>query len=169
MGESRREGGRNLEKIAQEIIELLCMKSLTIATVESATGGLIASLLTDVPGSSDAFIGSIVSYSNGIKVNVVGVKAGAIEKYGAVSSQVARQMASGGRKVLGVDICVADTGIAGPAGATPTKPVGLFYIGLSHSGGTFARKHLLHGNRAENKMGTALAALGWVREWLDKA
>jgi len=158
-----------MEKIAQEIVELLCMKGITLGTVESATGGLIANLLTDVPGSSDAFIGSIVSYSNDIKIKVVGVKAETIEKYGAVSHQVARQMAAGGRKVLGVDLCVADTGIAGPAGATPTKPVGLFYIGLSHAGGTFSRKHLFNGNRAENKMSAALAALEWVRDWLERA
>ncbi len=158
-----------MEKIAQEIVHLLCMKGITLGTVESATGGLIANLLTDVPGSSDAFIGSIVSYSNDIKIKVVGVKAETIEKYGAVSHQVARQMAAGGRKVLGVDLCVADTGIAGPAGATPTKPVGLFYIGSSHAGGTFSRKHLFSGNRTENKMSAALAALEWVREWLERA
>jgi nicotinamide mononucleotide (NMN) deamidase PncC len=72
-------------------------------------------------------------------------------------------MATGGRKLLGVDICVADTGIAGPGGAKPGKPVGLFYIALAHAGGTFTRKHLFHGTRDENKLAAALAALGWVR------
>jgi nicotinamide-nucleotide amidase len=156
-----------MKNIAQEIVNLLREKHLTLAVVESATGGLISHLITNVPGSSDVYLGSITSYSNDVKIKVVGVKAETIEKYGAVSPQVARQMAAGGRKVLGADICVADTGIAGPTGATPNKPVGLFYIGLSHKGGTLSRKHLFNGTREENKMFTALAALGWVREWVE--
>jgi nicotinamide-nucleotide amidase len=157
-----------MENIAQELVNLLREKRLTLGVVESATGGLISHLITNVPGASDVYLGSITSYSNDVKIRVVGVKAATIEKYGAVSAQVARQMAAGGRKVLGVDICVADTGIAGPAGATPGKPVGLFYFGLSHAGGTFSRKHLFNGTREENKMSAAVAALGWVREWLSK-
>ncbi len=156
----------NMENVAQEIVNLLREKGLTLGVVESATGGLISHLITNVPGASDVYLGSITSYSNDVKIRVVGVKAATIEKYGAVSPQVARQMAAGGRKVLGVDICVADTGIAGPAGATPNKPVGLFYIGLSHAGGINSRKHLFNGTREENKMFTALAALRWVREWV---
>jgi nicotinamide-nucleotide amidase len=154
-----------METLAQEIVNLLREKHLTLAVVESATGGLISHLITNVPGASDVYLGSITSYSNDVKINVVGVKAETIKKYGAVSAQVAKQMAAGGRKVLGADICVADTGIAGPTGATPDKPVGLFYIGLSHAGGTFSRKHLFKGTREENKMSAALAALEWVRAW----
>ena len=157
-----------MENIAQELVNLLREKRLTLGVVESATGGLISHLITNVPGASDVYLGSITSYSNDVKIRVVGVKAATIEKYGAVSAQVARQMAAGGRKVLGVDICVADTGIAGPTGATPTKPVGLFYIGLSHAGGINSRKHLFTGTREENKLSAALAALGWVGEWLSK-
>jgi len=76
-------------------------------------------------------------------------------------------MASGGRRVLNADICVADTGIAGPAGATPEKPVGLFYIGLSHKDGTFSRKHIFTGDREANKRHAAEAALSWVKEYLE--
>ena len=155
-----------METLAKEIVVLLRKKHLTLGVVESATGGLISNLITNVPGASDVYLGSITSYSNDVKIKVVGVKAETIKKYGAVSAQVARQMAAGGRKVLGADICVADTGIAGPTGATPNKPVGLFFIGLSHAGGTFSRKHLFKGTREENKMSAALAALGWVREWV---
>jgi len=155
-----------METLAADIVRLLRTKGLTLAVVESATGGLISHLITNVPGSSDVYLGSITSYSNDVKIKVVGVKAETIAKYGAVSAQVARQMAAGGRKVLGADICVADTGIAGPTGATPSKPVGLFYIGLSHIGGTFSRKYLFKGTREENKMFTALAALSWVMEYL---
>ena len=102
-----------------EIIAIMREKKLTLGTVESATGGLIAHLITNIPGSSDVFQGSIVSYSNEIKMKIVGVKKTTLEKYGAVSSPVAAEMAAGGRKTLGVDICVADTGIAGPGGAPP--------------------------------------------------
>ena len=90
-----------------------------------------------------------------------------LAKYGAVSSQVAEEMAAGGRKLLNVDICVADTGIAGPTGATPGKPVGLFYIGLSAASGTFSRKHVFTGTREQNKLAAAQTALGWVKEYLE--
>lgn len=118
--------------IEQDIGNLLRQKGLTLGVVESATGGLISHLITNVPGSSDYYQGSVTAYSNEAKIKVVGVKEDTINKYGAVSSQVAEEMAQGGRKILSADICLADTGIAGPGGATPGKPVGLFYIGLSH-------------------------------------
>lgn len=156
-----------MENPAPEIVDLLCKKGLTLGVVESATGGLISHLITAVPGCSAVYQGSITSYSNEVKISVVGVKAATIEKHGAVSAPVARQMAAGGRRVLGVDICVADTGIAGPTGGRPGKPVGLFYLGLSHAGGAFTRRHIFHGTRDENRMSAALAALGWVREWLE--
>jgi len=134
--------------------------------VESATGGLISHLITNVPGSSDYYRGSVTAYSNETKMRVVGVKAATLEKYGAVSPQVAEEIALGGRKVLAVDICLADTGIAGPGGETQGKPVGLFYLGLAHNGGAFSRRHEFHGNREQNKRSAAEAALGWLREYL---
>ncbi|MBN1189354.1 MAG: nicotinamide-nucleotide amidohydrolase family protein [Dehalococcoidales bacterium] len=141
---------------------------LTLGVVESATGGLISEVITGIPGSSDYYQGSITSYSNEIKMRLAGVKRETLEKYGAVSAKVAEEMAGGGRKVLGVDICVADTGIAGPTGATPGKPVGLFYLGLSHRDGTFNRKHIFRGDREQNREQAAAAALEWVREYLDE-
>ena len=157
-----------MNDIAAEIIDNLRDRKLTLGTVESATGGLIAHLLTGIPGSSDVFRGSIVSYSNEIKMNLVSVKKSTLAKYGAVSSQVAAEMAAGGRKTLGVDICVADTGIAGPGGATAGKPVGLFYLGLSTKKGTVTKKHLFSGSRDENKQQAAQEALLWVRDYLNK-
>jgi len=157
-----------MNDIAAEIIDILRERKLTLGTVESATGGLIAHLLTGIPGSSDVFRGSIVSYSNEIKMNLVSVKKSTLAKYGAVSSQVAAEMAAGGRKTLGVDICVADTGIAGPGGATAGKPVGLFYLGLSTKKGTVTKKHLFSGSRDENKQQAAQEALLWVRDYLNK-
>ena len=152
---------------AEEIINIMREKKLTLGTVESATGGLIAHLITNVPGSSDVFLGSIISYSNDVKRKIIGVRELTLKEYGAVSPQVAMAMAKGGRKVLGVDICVADTGIAGPGGATPRKPVGQFYLGLAHQDGTFSRKYLFTGTRAENKQQAAQAALMWVKEYLE--
>jgi nicotinamide-nucleotide amidase len=156
-----------MDNTAAEIINIMREKKLTLGTAESATGGLIAHMITNVPGSSDVFQGSIVCYSNQIKIKIVGVKEATLQESGAVSGQVARAMAKRGRKVLGVDICVADTGIAGPGGATPGKPVGLFYLGLSHKDGTFTQKHIFKGTREENKQQAARTALMRVREYLD--
>ena len=156
-----------MDNTAVEIINIMREKKLTLGTVESATGGLIAYMITNIPGSSDVFRGSIISYSNEIKIKIVGVKEATLQESGAVSGQVARAMAKRGRKVLGVDICVADTGIAGPGGATPGKPVGLFYLGLSHKDGTFTQKHIFKGTREENKQQASQTALMRVREYLD--
>ncbi|MFC2011030.1 CinA family protein [Chloroflexota bacterium] len=152
--------------IEQDMGYLLRQKGLTLGVVESATGGLISHLITNTSGSSDYYKGSVTAYSNEVKIKVVGVKEDTINKYGAVSSQVAEEMAQGGRKVLAADICLADTGIAGPGGATPGKPVGLFYIGLSHQARTYNQKHNFQSDREQNKRSAAEAALGWLKEYL---
>ena len=155
-----------MTSLEQEVGNLLCQRGLTLGVVESATGGLISHLITNVPGSSDYYKGSITAYSNKVKIKVVGVKEDTINKYGAVSHQVAEEMAQGGRRILASDICLADTGIAGPSGATPEKPLGLFYIGLSHQAGTFSQKHNFRGSREQNKHSAAKAALSWLKEYL---
>jgi len=141
-------------------------KLLTIGTVESATGGRIADRITDVLGSSDYFKGSVVAYSNEVKTNVLRVKKETIENYGAVSSQIAIEMAQGGRKLLEVDVCVSDTGIAGPSGGSPEKPVGLFYIGLASEQESLSQKHIFSGNREKNKRDAAEAALDMLKQHL---
>ena len=141
-------------------------KGLTLAAVESATGGLISHLITGLPGSSEFFRGAVVSYGNEVKTGVIGVRADTIYEYGAVSPQVAREMAAGGRELLGADICIADTGIAGPGGATESKPVGLFYLGLASAEGVFSRRHVFSGDREANRRQTAEAALTWLNEYL---
>jgi len=156
-----------MASLEQEIGSLLRRKGLTLGVVESATGGLISHRLTNVPGSSDYYKGSVTAYSNEAKVKVVGVKEETINQYGAVSYQVAEEMAEEGRKVLAVDICLTDTGIAGPSGATSGKPVGLFYLGLSYQGGTYSRKHNFQGDREQNKLDAAEAALSWLKEYLE--
>ena len=151
---------------AQELGNLLREKGLTLGMVESATGGLISHLITNVSGSSDYYKGSVTAYSTEVKSEVVGVKKDTINEYGAVSCQVAEEMAQGGRKLLDVDICLADTGIAGPGGDTQEKTVGLFYIGLSHKTVTKSRKHNFRGSRGQNKQRAAEAALTWLKEYL---
>ena len=155
-----------MDSAAKEIGILLQKHHLTLGTVESATGGLIAHLITQVAGSSDYYKGSIVSYTNQVKTGLVGVKPETLDQYGAVSSQVAEQMADRGRSVLGVDVCISDTGIAGPTGATISKPLGLFYLGLASKEGTFNRKHIFTGNRQQNQEMAAQAALNWLKEYL---
>ncbi len=155
-----------MANLEQEVGNLLRQKGLTLGVVESATGGLISHLITNVSGSSDYYKGSVTAYSNEAKIKVVGVEEATINKYGAVSYQVVEEMAQGGRKILATDICLADTGIAGPGGVTPGKPVGLFYIGLSHQAGTHSQKHNFQGNREQNKRRAAEAALTWLKEYL---
>ena len=155
-----------MNDLGQEIGLLLRQKGMTLGVVESATGGLISHLITGAPGSSEYYRGSITAYSNQVKIGVVGVKEETISRYGAVSPQVVEEMAAGGLRVLDVDICLADTGIAGPGGETQDKPVGLFYIGLSHRAVNYSREHNFPGNRQQNKMDATNAALNWLKEYL---
>ncbi len=155
-----------MASLENEVGNLLRQKGLSLGVVESATGGLISYLITNVPGSSDYYKGSITAYSNEVKIKIASVREDTINQYGAVSYQVAGEMAQGGRRALAVDICLADTGIAGPGGATPGKPLGLFYIGLSHQTGTYSRKHNFQGDREQNKQDAAEAALSWLKEYL---
>jgi nicotinamide-nucleotide amidase len=143
--------------------------TLTIGTVESATGGRIGDRITNVPGSSTYYMGSIIAYCNDVKTDIVGVKTKTIEAYGAVSPETAKEMAEGGRKLLKTDICLSDTGIAGPGGDTSEKPVGLFYIGLSIKDNTIVKKHYFHGSREENKQEATDAVLKLLKEFLSKS
>ncbi|HHO57113.1 MAG TPA: CinA family protein [Thermoplasmatales archaeon] len=151
----------------ERIASLLKEKGLWIATAESCTGGLIAHKLTNVPGSSEYFKGGVVSYSNEVKMKLLGVREETLREYGAVSEQTAREMANGVRKLLDVDIAIATTGIAGPGGATPTKPVGLVYASLSSPEKTIVKKFVFKGEREENKESFANAALNILLEYLE--
>lgn len=142
-------------------------KMLTIGTVESATGGRIGDKITNVPGSSDYYKGSIVAYSNEAKIGIVGVRDETIHNHGAVSPETAIEMAEGGRDLLKVDICISDTGIAGPTGATPGKPVGIFYFGLSADDTVLYKEHRFRGDREKNKQKAAETALSILKEYLQ--
>jgi len=150
----------------EEIARALLERKWWIATAESCTGGLLAHTLTNIPGSSAYFRGGVVSYSNEVKMKVLGVKRGTLEQYGAVSEQTAREMAEGVKNLMEVDVAVATTGIAGPGGGTPEKPVGLVYIGLATPEGVEVKRFLFNGDRLYNKEQFCNAALNMVLEYL---
>lgn len=143
--------------------EALVLRGLTVATAESCTGGLIAALLVNYPGISASLYEAHVTYANEAKVRYCGVRPETLARYGAVSEQTAREMAEGLRARSGADIAVATTGIAGPTGGTPEKPVGLVYIGLASAKGVTVTRHTFSGDRAHVRAQAALTALDMVR------
>ena len=138
-----------------------------IATVESCTGGLVAHLITEIPGSSGWFVGGFVTYSDALKADTVGVPLEVLASHGAVSAQVAMAMATGGRERTGADLAVAVTGIAGPDGGTAAKPVGLTYVAVADAVGVAVRRHLWTGDRSANKRHSAGAALSLLLERVE--
>ena len=147
--------------------DLLRARNLKLVTAESCTGGLISSRITDVPGSSRYFLGGIVSYAYEAKVSLVGVRWDTLNTQGAVSRETVLEMAHGARKQLKADIAIAVSGIAGPAGGTPEKPVGTTWIGLAAPDGEWAKLFQFSGSRAENKSASAKAALEMLLEYLQ--
>ncbi len=137
-----------------EVINKLLETKTTIATAESCTGGLVAKTITDFSGVSEIFCEGYVTYSNEAKIKNLGVSPETLKKYGAVSEQTAREMATGVRKRAGADLGVSTTGIAGPGGGTKEKPVGLVYIGVSNKEETLARELRLSGSREEIRQKT---------------
>jgi competence/damage-inducible protein CinA-like protein len=154
------------ESLEQVVGSLLAKRKMTLAVAESCTGGLISHRLTNVPGSSAYFLEGVVAYSNAAKVDILTVPPGLIESYGAVSFFVARAMASGIRKRARADLGLAVTGIAGPDGGTPEKPVGLVFTALSWPGGAEVQKNLFPGKREQIKLQSAQKALDMVRRHL---
>jgi PncC family amidohydrolase len=161
--------GERLVALAERIQGLCLGGGLTVATAESCTGGLVADALTDVAGSSGYFRGGVVAYADDVKVAQLGVGPEALAHHGAVSAQVARDMAIGLRERFGVDLAVAVTGIAGPGGATPTKPVGLTYLAVADAAGCEIRRCQWTGDRVANKVASAEAALGLLLECAARA
>ena len=147
--------------------EVIINKKKTISTAESCTGGLISNRLTNTPKSSSYFKGGIIAYSNSIKIKLLNVNQEIINKYGAVSKEVALEMAQGIRKRMNVDIGLSTTGIAGPGGGSKDKPIGLVYIGLSTSNFEKVFKFNFSKNRKTNKLMTSQAALNILRNYLN--
>lgn len=151
------------DSLEQTVVSLAKLKKITLATSESCTGGLISSRITDVPGSSDVFLGGVISYSNELKNKLLNVKLDTLEKFGAVSAETAIEMAEGVRLLTGANIGISSTGIAGPSGGSEEKPVGLAYIGISTANGTEAFKNMAFGNREKIKWHTSTRALDIIR------
>ncbi len=158
-----------LRERARRLLERAESADLRLATAESCTGGLLAGIITALPGASASFAGGLVAYANEIKVRHLGVPARVLEAEGAVSEAVALRMARGARERFGAGLAIAATGIAGPAGGTPEKPVGTVWIAVSHSpGGDVARRQRFGGGRAEVRLASVAAALDLALETLAR-
>lgn len=155
--------GQTLERI---VGELLIQKKLTISLAESCSGGLVSHRLTNIPGISSSYLLGVVSYSNQAKSQLLKVPPDLIKDKGAVSPEVARKMARGVRAIAGADLSLGITGIAGPTGGTPQKPVGLVYIALNTEEGEICQRYLFSGDRETIKWKTSQAALDLLRQYL---
>jgi PncC family amidohydrolase len=156
-------------RIAFEIGPLLIARGWTLATAESCTGGLMGHAITDISGSSAYFKGGIISYANEIKHRLLNVPEEMLAAHGAVSREVALQMARGARVALGVDVSIAATGVAGPLGGTPAKPVGTVYVAVSSPLGELCEHHVWDGDRIANKRLSAEAGLRLLLRQLQGA
>ena len=154
------------ERLPDMVGQMLCARGYTISCAESCTGGLLTSTLTDVPGSSAYVMGSVVSYSNDVKSRILHVAEETLAAHGAVSPETAREMAEGVRDLMQTDVGVGITGIAGPGGGSPEKPVGLVYIAVSTLGKTSVEKNVFSGVRAEIKRAAVNKALAMVQEMI---
>lgn len=147
--------------------QLLRDRGLTLAVSESCTGGLISHRVTNVPSSSDYYRGSITAYACDVKETLLHVRSETLAHHGAVSEQTAREMAEGVRRAIKADVGVSVTGIAGPTGGTPEKPVGLVYVALAAPDGEWVERHVWAGDRQGNKAQSADAALDLLRRYLE--
>lgn len=157
-----------MSKLERIIASLLVQKKMTLAVAESCTGGLLSHRLTNIPGSSKYYECGIVSYSNRAKVEVLGVSGIIIEEKGAVSEEVVREMALRIRELRETDLGIAITGIAGPEGGSPEKPVGLVYLALSSPKDTRCQRFVFSGERKLIKWKSSQAALNMLREYLER-
>jgi PncC family amidohydrolase len=153
--------------IEEKLRDIFCARGLKLATAESCTGGLVSDRITDIPGSSEYFIGGVVAYAYEAKANILGVSWDTLHAHGAVSGETVLEMARGARKLLEVDIAVSVSGIAGPGGGMPEKPVGLTWFGLSTKDGDWARHFIWDGDRIKNKHLSSEAALQFVLDYLE--
>ncbi len=147
--------------------KLLRLRSLKLAIAESCTGGLVGHRITNVPGSSDYFLGGVIAYAYEAKVSLLHVSWDTLRLHGAVSRETAIEMARGVRTALGTDIGISVSGIAGPGGGLPEKPVGTTWIALTASDGEWARLFCFHGDREQNKTSSAEAVLNLLLDYLN--
>ena len=157
-----------LQELALRCAELLVQRGWTLGLAESCTGGLLGHLITNLPGSSAYFVGDIVSYADSVKRDLLGVPDSLLRSCGAVSEPTARAMAGGARRTLDVDVALSITGIAGPAGGMPDKPVGTVYIGIATPLGQAVRHFVWDRDREGNKQLSAGAALQLLIDTLQE-
>ncbi len=157
----------NVNGLNNEIVKLLTDNKMTVSAAESCTGGLFSALITDVPGSSEVFGESYVTYSNAAKVKLIGVKQETLDAYGAVSRETAFEMAEGLYKRTGADVTVGITGIAGPGGGGREKPVGLVYAGIRVNGRIEVLEMQHTGDRGEVREKTCIEALRYIKNALS--
>jgi PncC family amidohydrolase len=155
--------------LAEAVLELSRARGWTLATAESCTGGLVGARLTEVPGASNAYVGGIVAYSDAVKSAQLAVRAETLREHGAVSTETAAEMAAGARRALAADVAVAVTGVAGPGGGTPDKPVGLVYIAVDSPDGVSTEKLQIEGDRQAVRWRATEAALRLVHRHLTQA
>jgi nicotinamide-nucleotide amidase len=161
--------GEDEVSLEEAIGNILLIRGLTVSLAESCTGGKIASLVTSVPGSSAWFKGSVVAYDNRIKEEILGVRGEIIEAHGAVSMETAAAMAEGVRKIMGTDYSVAVTGIAGPEGGTPEKPVGTIWMAVASERGIATEKQTFGDDRISNISRSSNSALNFLRRQIIRS
>jgi len=159
---------RDERPVEELVLSLARARALTVATAESCTGGLVGARLTDPPGASDVFLGGVVAYANAVKESELGVPAAVLERHGAVSAETAAAMAQGARARLGADVTVAVTGIAGPSGGTPEKPVGLVHVHVAGPDGDLGRELVITGDRDAIRRRATATALHLLRRALTR-
>jgi nicotinamide-nucleotide amidase len=157
----------SLVELASALVAAGTGRGITVATAESCTGGLIGHLITEVPGSSDTYLGGAITYNDALKRSVLGVPEETLGAHGAVSAQVAVAMAQGARRAFGADVAIAVTGIAGPTGGSAAKPVGLTYVAVADADGHDVRRFVWPEDRAGNKRLSAEAALRIALERIE--
>ena len=155
-----------LRKIAKQIIDSSKKHNLTISFAESCTGGLLSSIITDIPGSSSVFLGGVIVYSNQLKTRILDVSLKSLDSAGAVSAEVAKEMASGLKKITKSDIVISITGIAGPTGGTRDKPVGTVFIALNTTDTIFVERFSFKGSRSEIKHKVTEKSLELIESYL---
>ncbi len=158
--------GSSLSPVLASLQDVLRRRHLTVAVAESCTGGLLAAALTDLPGSSESFLGGMVTYANEAKIGILGVDEAMLKKHGAVSAEVAEQMAAGATEVFGADVGLGVTGVAGPA-SEGDKPVGLTFIGARYGDRSLVRRYHWNGGRAANRVASVEAAIQLATELLS--
>ena len=159
----------NISSLAKTLVSVCLEKNVTFGTAESCTGGPISAYVTDVAGASAAFFGGIVSYDNSVKEKALGVSAQTLAKHGPVSHETAQEMSAGAVRALGVDYAVAVTGLAGPGGGTPEKPVGLVFVSVASKNGVSVTENHFSGNREAVRLQTVEKALSLLLETVTNA